>query len=188
MAGRQRGPQKSSRNFVSETGRFRVQISLWLLRKGQSTILALFRQGFWGNIRRLLVLPAPLFLLLIKLFLHTHTPVRAHMTGREKHLESLYNLRSFRNWSDSPCFPHSGVSLSRIFEFSLDPFSKWTLYLTLSIAAQGVVVSVLRRSNLAIIVMSQSSSISFQAKSPQISTSKKIQPRCLLKFLLHNSR
>ena len=27
-AGRGRGPQKSSRNFVSESGRFRVQISL----------------------------------------------------------------------------------------------------------------------------------------------------------------
>ena len=28
-AGRGRGPQKSSRKFVSESGRFRVQISLW---------------------------------------------------------------------------------------------------------------------------------------------------------------
>ena len=47
--GRERkGPQKSSRNIVSETGRFRVQISLWLLWKGQSTVLALFcQQDFW---------------------------------------------------------------------------------------------------------------------------------------------
>ena len=37
-AGRERGPWKSSRNFVSENGRFRVQVSLWLLWKEQSTL------------------------------------------------------------------------------------------------------------------------------------------------------
>ena len=42
------GPQKSSRNFVSESGRFRVQISLWILWKEQSTILALFGEKDFG--------------------------------------------------------------------------------------------------------------------------------------------
>ena len=42
-AGRERGREKSSRNFVSETDRFPV---LW---KGQSTTLALFRRRiFWA--------------------------------------------------------------------------------------------------------------------------------------------
>ena len=59
--GRERGPQKSSSNFVSETGRSRVQISLWFLWKGQSTILALFRRRILGSVRRPLVLPARLF-------------------------------------------------------------------------------------------------------------------------------
>ena len=40
-----RGPQKSSRNFVSESGRLRVQISLWLLWTEQSTILAFLGGG-----------------------------------------------------------------------------------------------------------------------------------------------
>ena len=49
-AGRERGPQKSSRNFVSESGRFRVQISLWLLWKEQSTIFAPFWEKAFGAI------------------------------------------------------------------------------------------------------------------------------------------
>ena len=48
-AGRENGPQKSSRHFVSETGRFRVQISLCILWKAQSTILALFRRRILGH-------------------------------------------------------------------------------------------------------------------------------------------
>ena len=59
-AGRGRGPQKSSRNFVSERGRCRVQISLWLLWKEQSTILALFGRRILGQYSAALVLPAPM--------------------------------------------------------------------------------------------------------------------------------
>ena len=48
---KQKGPGEKGapRNFVSETGRFRVQIVLGLLCKGQSTILALFSRRILGQ-------------------------------------------------------------------------------------------------------------------------------------------
>ena len=47
--GEEWGPQKSSRNVVSESGRFRVQTSLWLLWKEHSTTLALFGRRILGQ-------------------------------------------------------------------------------------------------------------------------------------------
>ena len=55
-----RGPQKSSRNFVSETGRFRVQIPYDSYGRDRAPFWPFFGAAFWGNIRRPLVLPAPL--------------------------------------------------------------------------------------------------------------------------------
>ena len=57
--GRERkGPQKSSRNFVSETGRFRAQIcSSRFFWKGRSGILALFGRRILGQYPA--ALPAP---------------------------------------------------------------------------------------------------------------------------------
>ena len=68
--GEEWGPQKSSRNFGSESGRFRVQISLWLLWKEQSTIctiLALFGRRILGQYPAAPSSPAPFVLLLILL-------------------------------------------------------------------------------------------------------------------------
>ena len=59
--------QKSSRNFVSEISRFRVQISLGLLGKGPSTILALFRRRILGQNPVAPSSPGP-FSLLLKSF------------------------------------------------------------------------------------------------------------------------
>ena len=69
------GPQKLSRNFVSETGRFRVQISVWLLWKGQSTILALFRRRILGKYPVAPCSPGPFVLLL---------------THKEKHINKMF--------------------------------------------------------------------------------------------------
>ena len=62
--GRQRKPQKSSRNFVSESGRFRVKISTWLLWKEQNTILALVRGNILGQYPAAPSSPGPFVLLL----------------------------------------------------------------------------------------------------------------------------
>ena len=64
-AGRGRGPQKSFRDFVSESGRFRVQISLWLLWKEQSRLHSgPFGRGILGAISGGPFFSRPPFLLL----------------------------------------------------------------------------------------------------------------------------
>ena len=47
--GEKGAPRNQQEIFVPESGRFRVQISLWLLRKEQSTILALFGRRILGQ-------------------------------------------------------------------------------------------------------------------------------------------
>ena len=86
-----------------------MQISPWLLWKGQSTILALFRRRILGNIQRPLVLPAPLFycwLLNWKAFseeilknerkLHTKLSGREALFASNPGAFSLLQVRGFR--------------------------------------------------------------------------------------------
>ena len=54
----------AGRNFVSESGRFRLQISLWPLSKEQSTILTLFGRRILGQYPAAPSFPGPFVLLL----------------------------------------------------------------------------------------------------------------------------
>ena len=55
-----RGPQKSSRSFVLETGRFECRFPCDSYGRGTAPFCPFLGEGFWGNIRRPLVPPAPL--------------------------------------------------------------------------------------------------------------------------------
>ena len=58
----ERGPQKSSRNFVSETAPdFECRLPYDSCVRDRAAFWPFLGEGFWGNIRRPLVLPAPLF-------------------------------------------------------------------------------------------------------------------------------
>ena len=60
--GEEWGHQKSSRNFVSESDRFQVQIALYMAAmEKQSTKSALLGRRIWGHIRQPLLLPVPVF-------------------------------------------------------------------------------------------------------------------------------
>ena len=54
-------PQKSSRNFVSETVDFECRFPYDSYGRDRAPFWPFLGEGFWGNIRRPLVLPAPLF-------------------------------------------------------------------------------------------------------------------------------